>query len=299
MSRTAFEMSFDQWPPLKPQARHGVSAPLGAIRFEKNGRSQTRYIKVHLDGPPSRRWMTLARFWWLRNRGPVPADKRVGHLDGDTLNDDPSNYALFSPGDVIASWHLDNPEASERQRERCRIGTAKCNRERGEVRRQRQRLPSRWYLVDVGRRVIINQPRKSQRGAYAVAGFSVPSRNGMGLAVLLGWTGVSASAAAAMAVLAEHGAMRAGELRRRVADICRARRWKAPQSKHWIVCLMVDLRKRGWVGGRRGWYELTQDGRLVRGPVCRYILVRGRELAGEEFRSFELRQIDDLERGAA
>ena len=47
--------------------------PLGTVRVRvHNTRGQrVRLIKVRDDGPKGRRWMGLARHWWLKNRGPI------------------------------------------------------------------------------------------------------------------------------------------------------------------------------------------------------------------------------------
>lgn len=53
--------------------------------------SAYRYIKV---GP--RQWISLARYLWEREHGPVPKGYLVRHADGDSMNDDLSNLQLVS-----------------------------------------------------------------------------------------------------------------------------------------------------------------------------------------------------------
>lgn len=297
---TAFDMAFDQWPPAPEGAgvRHGVTAPVGAIRLATHGKSRHRQIKVRLDGRPQDRWMKLARFWWVRANGSVPAGMRVGHLDGDTLNDDPHNYALFSPGDVISSWHLDHPKESAAQHRRCARGAARHNRERALVDRQRRWLPERWYAVDVPERRIINRPHRERWQVYAAHGVerrgSANGRGGDGAE--LGWSGMPRLEAAVLAKLADFGRacgpVTTLELWRAVREVYAARRWPAPERIGSMASAMSRLRRTGWVrttrGGRRGSIHVLVEGiAQQRGPVCPVVAVKGCELDGDEFNGFE------------
>ena len=59
---------------------------LGTVRIRKHSkRCKVRMVKVRDDGPKGRRWITLARHWWLTNRGPIPEGMRVVHGDGDEI----------------------------------------------------------------------------------------------------------------------------------------------------------------------------------------------------------------------
>lgn len=105
-------------------AKHSrARLPVGTIRIHARGRGglRVRFIKYRTDGGYSAaNWMPLARWWWLQNKGDVPAGYRVVHADGDTLNDDPTgaNYELMTPGDVIGNWHFNNPAGCRHRHDR-------------------------------------------------------------------------------------------------------------------------------------------------------------------------------------
>lgn len=76
--------------------RHGShpALPLLSVRvihrcFAGGKQVSYRYIKV---GP--RRWISLARYRWELEHAPVPAGYFIGHADGDSMNNDPSNLWL-------------------------------------------------------------------------------------------------------------------------------------------------------------------------------------------------------------
>lgn len=92
-------------------------------------------IKVRLDGPQGGRWVRLARFTWEQRHGPVPRGQRVAHLDGNPLNDDPANYGLMTPGQVIQMFHRLRPAMSESNRLAIRETTKDRNRLMGRVHR--------------------------------------------------------------------------------------------------------------------------------------------------------------------
>ena len=148
--------------------------PVGTIRMRERARGHVcRFIKVRDNGPKASRWIPLARHWWEKNRGRVPPGKRVCHLDGDSLNDDPSNYGLLTPGDVIFIQLERDPAMALRNRKRCRAGTARSNRERAFARRLRELLPSKWYAVDVAARVVVNVPHRKRWQVYAAHGVAL------------------------------------------------------------------------------------------------------------------------------
>lgn len=157
-------------------------APLGSIRLrrrKRGGKPNTRFIKVRMDGPPAKRWMPLATWSWIQCYGPVPAGKRVVHLDGNTLNDHPDNYGLMTAGEVIKLYHELDPEMSEENRrgEKRRQATSQHNRDRGAVTRATRWLPHCWYAVHHDRRVIVNEPYKSRRLLLLANGVTA-ARNG-------------------------------------------------------------------------------------------------------------------------
>lgn len=133
--------------------------PVGTIRLKKRERGEARYIKVRLDGPPSLRWQTLAKWTWEQHHGPVPKGMRVIHLDGNRLHDELSNYGLATGGELIQRLLKQRPEIARRMRERQAPAMADFNRSNARIRRlTRNWLPTRWYPVDMERRIIINDP---------------------------------------------------------------------------------------------------------------------------------------------
>lgn len=152
--------------------------PVGTIRMRrKNG--GVRVIKIRMDGPRSRRWIQYARWWWEKNRGPVPAGKWVCHVDGNSLNDDPSNYALLTPGDVVFMAHDRDPKMSARNYAKASAATAYMNRQRALCRRMRGELnPRSWYAVDARKRLIYNLPKKKRWQVYAAFGYTDKRANG-------------------------------------------------------------------------------------------------------------------------
>jgi hypothetical protein len=290
---TAFKLTFSQWPPTSAPPRHGIESPIGTIRIGRSGKSTHREIKVRMGGPASGRWMNLARFWWLKNRGPVPDGMRVGHYDGDPMNDDPSNYALFSPGDVIASYHLDNPKWSAAQHRRCGDAAGRHNRERAAIERNRRTLAWRWYPVDFARRLIFNDPKRKQWQVFAAHGGAMESgsANGAGyIAPALGWPGVTSFGAACLAVLVE-GERTTGKLWREATDLLGRLRSRSPRSRASLHGELVRLRDAGLVTSRRrgrlpGIHQITDAAVGSRGPVCPVVAVWGEDLDGEEFQGF-------------
>lgn len=142
----------------------------------KNG-VQTPYIKHRMDGPTQRRWMTWARWWWINNRGPVPAGQRVVFLDGNSANMIPENIGCVTPGDVLFIAGEKDPSMIERNRKAASEGTARFNRESAAKRRRRHWLPTRWYAVFVDRGAILNLPTKSRCDLLRLFGVN-PLRNG-------------------------------------------------------------------------------------------------------------------------
>lgn len=305
LAGTAFAMAFPEWPPSSPPVRHGVAAPLGAIRLAISGKSTHREIKVRMDGLPQRRWMNLARFWWLRNKGAVPPGMRVGHLDGDSMNDDPSNYALFTPGDVIASHHIDNPRWSDRQHQRAGRATAEANRERARIERMRRWFSGRWYAVDLGARRIINEPHRERWMVYAKQGIPVDRRvNGRGYqSSVLGWPGLPKASAAALYVLAA-GDRSALELWRGIRELMCRHGWSVPEYRVSLGQFLTPLHARSWIASRTGIgrhrvYAVTSEAIAARGPHTHMVARRGDQLDADEYRLFERVDPAAVESGVA
>jgi hypothetical protein len=264
--------------------RHGIKAPLGAVKISKAGKSQVREIKVRMDGVPARRWVRLARYWWERNKGPVPAGHRVIHFDGDCLNDDPHNYALATAGDVIAGWHLDNPSASAKQHRRAARGTKRHNKLRAQINRRTRRLPSRWYGVEIGSDFVRSGPFKSRSDVFRDAGFDVPAggngRKGYGL--LLGWPEATAAEALLLHALSVEDGSPTPRMCRIAAAAATPRGFDWSNDAGRIATLLYKLRRRGLIRSQRGGrhhsrHFLTDAGRR-RGPICLLVARRGDQL---------------------
>lgn len=166
-----------------PRSRRRDALPIGRIKIRRRRRSsgkgfiEVRFIKVSDSGPKGRRWIPLAKYTWEQLHGPVPVGKRVVHVDGNTLNDNPTNYALMTAGEVIRHCHELDPLMSEENRlgQKRRQATAEHNRLRGRIRRATGFLPSRWYLVDIEQCIVVDQPFRSRRKLAAAFGVVIES----------------------------------------------------------------------------------------------------------------------------
>ena len=297
-----FALEFSSWPPPLTEVKQGVAAALGSVMIKTktspNGKiSRRRQIKVRMDGVPARRWMNLARYWWIRNRGPVPQGMLVAHFNGDALDDDPANYAIFTPGDVLAAHHHDNPRWTARQHKKAAAACGVHNAQRALIHRLRNWLPTRWYPVDPDRRIIFNAPRRERWQIYADAGVQItgPVANGKGyFAAALGWPGVLA--ASCMAALAA-GPMLPWELWRETRSQFTRLRLPAPINIGSLRSVMVHLRRAGLIAranrGRKAVHVLTQRAVQTRVRACPVIAVRGADLDLPEFAGFERRWPDD------
>lgn len=289
----AFSLDFKTWPPPVSTITHGVSAPVGSVRIGKSGRSNHREIKVRLDGPVSQRWMHLARYWWTRNKGPVPDGKRVGHIDGDCMNDEPSNYALFTYGDTFAVWEDTAAAGSIRAaRRRMSQGTVRSNILRAEIRRATGFCPTLWYAVNFERRLIFNTPFRKRWMVYAAHGVQLQvGGNDAGVdAAILGFPGVNRLAAFVLACLSRR-ALDSDALWKAVLAELAYFRSRVPRHQAAMHLAMVPIRKQGLIvsrhRGRRGaLHEITNLGRLTRSPACPVVAVRGRDLENIAFRDF-------------
>jgi hypothetical protein len=282
---------------LRKTAQHSRKAlPIGTVRVRIHGGHRVRFIKVRMDGPGHLRWMAWARWWWLSNRGPIPAGMRVAHEDGDTLNDDPANLMLMTDGDVVANWHFNNPRLSDRNYQQCRESTARHNRERARIERARRWMPTRWYVVDIDQRMIINAPHKSASIAYRAHGINVPYHgNGrMPLGALLGWPDHGIAETLILAALADsEGGAIAGLRALRAACAAIADRYGVECSRtrgRWYS-LISQMRAAGTIasahiGARRQVYSITPETLAARGDVKSIIAVRGADLDGDRFKHF-------------
>lgn len=152
--------------------------PLGTvvIRGDYNPpghRRYTRYIKVKMSGPPQKRWMQYSRWWWEKNRGPIPKGQLVLHKDGLTLNDDPSNLVLGGPGMKLVLAHRRDKTWSKDQHARAAFGCAEFNRRNGMSNRSRNFLKTYWYPVVEPLGVILNVPFRKRKRILACFGVDV------------------------------------------------------------------------------------------------------------------------------
>lgn len=150
-----------------------VTLPLLTIVIRKHGNYEARFIKIRMDGESGRRWRPFARWWWEKNRGPVPPGQLVLHKDCDELNDDPKNLVLGTPGMKLKFAHEQNPEWSREQHRRAAAGCAEFNRKNGRINRAQNFLKYSWYPVvdDLG--VIFNIPFLKQKRMLACFGVDV------------------------------------------------------------------------------------------------------------------------------
>jgi hypothetical protein len=152
--------------------------PIGTVVIradrDASGRiRKTRFIKVNDAFPTGKRWIQYARWWWEENKGPVPKGQIVLRRDGDTLNDDPSNLLLGTPGMKLKLAHERNPEWSMKQHARAADGAAAHDRLRGRIHRATAYLPRYWYPVVDSMSVILNVPYRRRRRLLAVFGSDV------------------------------------------------------------------------------------------------------------------------------
>jgi len=91
----------------------------GGRRPAKPKRVYRRWIKVRDDGPPVRRWQVYARWLWEQANGPLPAGLLIIHLDGDSMNDDPSNHAPATRAQSLALLRKLRPDVEKLRRRKC------------------------------------------------------------------------------------------------------------------------------------------------------------------------------------
>lgn len=260
--------------------------PAGIIRIRRHSkRTRVRMIKVRDDGPISGRWIALARWWWLNSRGPIPPGMRIVHRDGDLLNDDPSNYMLATADDVLMLSRQWDPTLDERNHRAAAKGTAKCNVERSRIKRALAYLPTRWYPVDVARRIVINRPFRSRRqlGLAYAAGINGVKNGADVIGAWLGWAGMPAGQACILAVLSDGGPAEMPEIQRRVNELRDLHAWGTARLATATYYSMISaLRRRDLLhsvrlrsGRNRKAYLATEAALAARGAVCPYVAARG------------------------
>lgn len=270
-------------------AKHDRSSkPIGSTRIADHRGTPRREIKVQHSRDRSG-WALYARWWWLKNKGPIPPGHRVFHVDGNSLNDDPSNLALGRFADGIHAKAMENPEWWTKHVHKLRAGCVEHNKLRGEIKRARSWNPSQWYPVDLAKRLIINAPAKKATRVYAAFGCNVPATKRRSAA--LGWIDASCLGACIMACLIDAPGRSMKSDRLRVAvDAFRVLRGWQPIKCGWHSA-MTDLRKRGYLsvqrrGKRVGIATMTQAAVDVRTTPMAVIIVHGSRLNTEPFKHF-------------
>lgn len=152
--------------------------PIGSVVVRRDTSSSgrhtaTRYIKINDAFPTGKRWIAYARWWWEQNQGPVPKGQRVLRKDGDTMNDDPSNLFLGTPGQNLNSAHKRDKTWSKEQHARAAAGCAALNRKRGQIRRSTRLQPRYWYPVVGDLSTILNIPFRRRKRLLACFGADV------------------------------------------------------------------------------------------------------------------------------
>lgn len=159
-----------------------VTLPLLTVVIRKHNGYEARFIKTRMDGESCRRWRPFARWWWEKNRGPVPPGQLVLHEDGDELNDDPKNLVLGTPGMKLKLAHERDPRWSREQHGRAAAGCAEFNRKNGRINRAANFLKNYWYPVNDDLGVILNVPFRKRKRMLSCFGVDVSRypKNGHG-----------------------------------------------------------------------------------------------------------------------
>jgi hypothetical protein len=279
---------------LRKRRKHSIDKlPLGTLRWRRKKRANgTRFrvlmIKVSNRGRGAENWKLYSRYLYELRRGPVPPGKRVIQKDGDLTNFAEDNLVLGSAADVLWLHCHSDIKKSQANRDACSAATIRRNVERAEVRRRLGPLPSRWYAVDLAKGLIVNNPGRKLHHVLGRPG----TPNGAGLVGWrLGWPNLSSAAASLLAALANSRAPR--RLKALAVDVEALRRELMVEPTRLgascIRSVAVELLASGLVV-RPAWglYAASQTAIATRGPVCPYVFVRGRDLAGERFAGFAL-----------
>lgn len=119
-------------------------APIGTIAIHRLSGRRARQIKVlNARGEPY--WRLYAQHVYEVHHGPIPEGRCVIHADGDTLNDDPANLVLGTPGDTLF-LALENAKVERRRKQAVRKAHGQRNTEVAKLRRAFSWLRSQWYL---------------------------------------------------------------------------------------------------------------------------------------------------------
>jgi hypothetical protein len=274
------------------------SAPIGTIRIRNsggvNGDRPFRVIKVRMDGPSPYRWVHYAKWLWEKEHGPVPEGYRVAHLDGDMLNDDLTNLASMTPGQIAGLFHLRDPEGSADNYRKCREATAAKNVARGRENRRDNWLPTQWYAVLPGTNQyqIWNAPRRKRTAVLRMCGLNHPWR--VIRSAALGFPGRDLLQACFLVSLIDLGGISIDfkSLLTVVNELRAFAGWERVTDGA-ARSAMSALKKDGLVSGPRRVYMLTGMHELEQERKTPLIVVRGDRLSGPEFSGF--RKVDTIE----
>ncbi len=270
--------------------------PVGTIRMHRGVAQIKIAANVHRAQD---RWRDYGRWLWEQHHGPVPEGKRVFRLDGDQTNHAITNLALGDPADNFFLWRDNHANAARRHYRRLRkIITPTINSQRAAIRRELTFCPTHWYAIDRAAQTIVNQPRRQRWKVMADAGLPATPANYRCLVPLaLGFPTLTAAAASILAALLEAGPMHMHELRRKAYEVRRRLgECGVPLTPEATRSSMSNM-PRGLVdrfrrpGNRFILYRATAIAAEIRGPVCPYGLVRGRELLAGDYRSW--RKVSD------
>jgi hypothetical protein len=156
--------------------------PLGTIVIRKSNHGNlVRMVKIRMGGPSGSRFIQYSRWWWERNKGPVPQGHLVLHGDGDEMNDDPKNLILGTPGTKLVIAHKKDLKWSKEQHRRAAAACGDWNRKMGRINRTENFLKTCWYPVVDAMGVIFNIPfrkRKWLLGSFGTDVSRYPANGG-------------------------------------------------------------------------------------------------------------------------
>lgn len=150
-----------------------VELPLGAIVVRMKNGVRARFVKIRMDGRSGRRWVQYGKWWWEKNKGPVPKGTLVLHADGDTMNDDPGNFLLGTPGTKLVLAHKRSEKWSRDQHARAAAACGDWNRKNGRINRAKNFLKDYWYPTVESMGVILNVPFRKRKRLLASFGSDV------------------------------------------------------------------------------------------------------------------------------
>lgn len=269
-----------------PAPLAGVECPVGTIRVRRrSGQAHARYIKIAMTG--RKRWVLFARWQWEKHHGPVPAGRQVLHLDGDSLNDDPTNLTLGGHADRAYLFQSRSERNYAKAMSACREGCRRHNRERAIARDLVGELRAgKWYAVDHDAKRIIGPLGKRTIGSACTAfGLTPPvvatSTSPLPwIASQLGWPSESSAVATVLSVLAvkpkddwcrSEIKQYAESFRDRIGRPIEATVTWMNQALHSAVSQNSITRI------ATGKYRIAQATYDRRGPICMHAFLRGRD----------------------